>query len=434
MLFKIFNTAFIRLVGVSINFFITLTIARQLSASDVGVYIMTVTVIFGISIFFRYGFNTIIIREIAVALDKGEPTSAVKLYQSLITFSICSSVIFSLFFVTFLLSYDSVSNWLEERLILKMAIVCIPLIVSVQLLAAVLLASSRPKLSAFIEVTLLPIVLIVLILMAGREELSLKYVGDSYVVASGATCVLSLIFVLKLKEATQKSLYSLSVVKQHLKSGLHFLLHDAVIYFVSSLPLIMLSIYGSNMEVGIFGVLVRTIALLAIVATVINSLIAPKLATYWHRNEVTLLLNVYLFAVAIFALLLFVVMPSCILFSEYYLSIFGSEFVGSEHLLVIIVFAQLIAMLIGPSVLVISMMRSDETVFKMSLVTLCLVSVLCIVFIPWLGLMGAVIAASLSNIGQKLISLRFLFALLPDGSFRDYRPSLKQIIKTAKEL
>lgn len=434
MLVKIFNTTLIRLIGVSINFIIMMMVARQLSAGDVGIYIMTVTVIFGASIFLRYGFNTLILREVAVALEKGASTSAVKLYQSLLTFSVCSSIIFSALVAFFLSNTPFLRGWLEERLILDMAIVSIPLIVTVQLLAAILLASSRAKLAAFIEVTLLPTVLIALILMSGKEGLSLEYIGNAYAVAGGITCILSLMCVLRFKDVVQKSHYSLKVVKRHLRSGLHFLLHDAVIYFVSSLPLIILSVYGSAAEVGIFGVILRTIALLALIATVVNSLIAPKLANYWQKNEVNLLLNTYVVAVVIFTAMLFVVLPSSMLFAEYYLSIFGNEFNDGEDLLIIMIAAQLIAMAMGPSVLVISMMRSDETIFKMSVFNLCLVVTLCVAFIPWLGLWGAVIAASLSIVGQKLLSLKFLNALLPEGYFRHYKLSPNQIIKTAKEL
>jgi O-antigen/teichoic acid export membrane protein len=168
---------------------------------------------------------------------------------------------------------------------------------------------------------------------------------------------------------------------------------------------LMLGVWGSNAEVGIFNVASRTAILTSFILTAINSIAAPQFAILYKQGDIEALGFIarscakLMVLIASPILLLFIIAP------RWVLGLFGPQFVEGSAVLAILSITQFFnaaAGSVGPML----MMTGNERSVRNSMVAGALTSlVLNVLLIPCLGIIGAAAANGLSLVLVNVICL-----------------------------
>jgi O-antigen/teichoic acid export membrane protein len=194
------------------------------------------------------------------------------------------------------------------------------------------------------------------------------------------------------------------------KFEIHELLQSSIpLFWVQIMALILqwmssllLGIWGTVEDVGIFNVALRTSFITSLLLVSINSIAAPKYAALYKKGDIKALgstaLNstkmVVLFASPV--LLLFFLAP------HWVMKIFGDKFVSGAYVLMILTGGQFINAITG-SVSVLLVMSGNERLHRNSFIFSMIICVtLNFILVPTFGLIGAAIATAVGNAAKNI--------------------------------
>lgn len=172
-------------------------------------------------------------------------------------------------------------------------------------------------------------------------------------------------------------------------------------------PTLLLGIWASASEVGVFGAANRVALIMSFMMTAANIAIAPKFAELYARRELTSLRRLArhsliantLLATPVFAVLFF--------FGGNVLALFGEEFRQGANMLAILSVGELINSITGP-VGYLLVMSGQETVYRNLTAAFALLLILLLsALIPAFGGIGAASATAISVAGLNLASFYF---------------------------
>lgn len=174
-------------------------------------------------------------------------------------------------------------------------------------------------------------------------------------------------------------------------------------------PLIFLGIWADNQEVGIFGAVSRLAMLVSFMLTSINNVLAPKFAELYANNEKKVMeltaqrsaLMITLLTSPIFFLLIFG--------AEWVLSLFGSEFMVGAIALTILATGELINTLTGSVNHFLIVTGNELIVRNITVFGVIIQTILCLVLIPWTGIIGAAIATAIAVAAINFIAVYFVW-------------------------
>jgi len=135
----------------------------------------------------------------------------------------------------------------------------------------------------------------------------------------------------------------------------HMLLESYPMLVASSIVMIMglsdifiLGFYVSDKDVGIYSVAVKLATLVSFTYNAISTIASPKIAEYYHRNDIVQLNETVTFSSRIMLLCGLPIFIILFIYSEFVLSFFGLEFLIGKYALRILLLAQLTNVLTGP--------------------------------------------------------------------------------------
>ncbi len=193
-----------------------------------------------------------------------------------------------------------------------------------------------------------------------------------------------------------------------LNVSLPMLFSSSLILLMGWTDTIMLGIFRTEEEVGIYNVAYKMAMITSVTLTAINTISAPKFAEFWGKGDIKGLAKVaqqstkLIFWTSFPILLLFLIFPKPIL------SIFGEEFKVGAIALMILTIGQFINAIFG-SVGYILQMTGKQIIVKNFLVV-SLVTNICLnfVFIPSYGYLGAAVSSVVSTIIWNILSWIFI--------------------------
>ncbi len=183
---------------------------------------------------------------------------------------------------------------------------------------------------------------------------------------------------------------------------------------------VLLGLFRDVDEVGIYNGAARTALLLSFLLVAMNSVVTPKLASYYNQGRFTdmrklMQMSTFLMCLAALPISLVFVMAG-----ESILTIFGTEFVKGYNVLLILVVGQLINIIAGPSghLLIVT---GNQALVRNSFLLGAICSIFfSVVLIPSYGATGAAIATSLGLLFSNLASVTYVYRRLgffPVGNF-----------------
>jgi len=197
--------------------------------------------------------------------------------------------------------------------------------------------------------------------------------------------------------------------KQILKTAYPMLFSTSIFVLMSWSDTIMLGIFTSESNVGLYNVALKLAMLTGIILGSVNSILAPKLSETFNNDKFDSFKQLIHQSTRIIFLSTLPVLLVLLIFPEFCLSFFGTEFIVAKNTLLILLFGQFINVSSG-SVGFVLQMTGNEKVFQRILLYSLIINILLNYFlIPLLGLNGAAIASVLSMIFWNLSSVFFVY-------------------------
>ena len=170
------------------------------------------------------------------------------------------------------------------------------------------------------------------------------------------------------------------------------------------LPTLMLGVFGTAQEVGIFAIANRTAILTSFILLAINSVSAPKFAAHYKKGEMELLSKTASHTTQILLIVASPILLIFLVFPDWILQLFGEEFIEGKWALRIMAMGQFFSVITG-SVGYLLMMTGKERLFLKSLTfSASFALILNATLIPMYGLTGAALATALGLVFQVILT------------------------------
>lgn len=406
------STAFLlKMLGVVLAFGFNVLLARMLGAEGVGIYFLALLATTIATVFGRMGLDNALLRFTAVNASVGDWVAVNGVYRKGTMLALVASTLSAL--VMFV-----VAPWLAGTVL------------------------SKPELTSPMRWMALAVVPMVMLLLHAEMLKGLKHIRDSQLVQVVGVPALSLLGLYLLGQGwgVKGAVWAYIIasvltgivgfwlwrraVPQLRESAGHFetrvLLRSSMpLFWVASMslllnwtPTFMLGIWGTNTDVGIFGVASRTAMLTSFILFATSSIIAPKFAILYHQGDMDALGSIarnsskLMILMATPPLLLFVLAP------RWVMGIFGSQFVEGATALTILALGQFVNVATG-SVGYLLMMSGHERLMRNNITGVAVLNVvISLLLIPWLGVIGAAIATAISVSIMNLVSVGLVWSRL----------------------
>lgn len=393
----------VRIAGTALMFIFNVIVARLFGAEGTGIYYLALTVITIAAVIGRFGLDNALIRFVATSADQDEWGRVKGVYRQSMTLtagislSITAAVFwFAPWLATFILKEPSLVLFLR---IMSLSITPTSLAF---LHAEALKAVEKPVLAAVVQgigISLLNVLLIFPL----SQVLGLIGLAVTYLATQSLLLIISRVFWLRVTPKTQgvSGTFDVGLL---VKTSWPLLWVAFMGMIMQWTDLLMLNIWVSAAEVGIYGVAVRTAMLTSFIVVAANSIIAPKFAAMYAQNDLAGLEKLAQSATRLMSTLALPILLALTIFPSWILNFFGSDFTRGALVLAILAVGQFINVVTG-SVGFLLMMTGHEKLMQYNILGSTAVNILLnALLIPRFGILGAAIATTIALTGMNVVS------------------------------
>lgn len=401
----------LKIIGTGLAFLFQIAIARYLGASGSGVYFLALTIVTLVSITARLGMDNSVTRFVAAHASENEwfKVKGVVRHATRITLSVSLIASAILFFLANLLAVDVFG---KAELASPLKIMSL-LIVPIALLW--IYATALQGLKKLRDAVLMQSVLTPLFACLALYFLAPRYGISGAVFSYGIGVFITLIFGYwgwqRAQLAWLQSPSGFSYQKL-LNASIPLLAAILLQQFLQALPLLMLGLWGSSADVGLFSAAQRTAGLVSLVLITANTTLSPKFAELYKQNDMIALSRVAqqgqatVLVMAMPILLFFLVAPVWVL------GFYGPDFSTGWLLLVIISLGQLVNVATGSVESLLIMTGNGKAFLKAGFIATILSIILCLGLIPLYGKTGAAIAFAVSLAVVNILRVYYVWQTL----------------------
>jgi len=388
----------LRIFGMMVGYAFTLIVTRNLGASAWGIFALSFTVLQITSVIGKLGLDTALLRFIAQYNAQRKVKTAKYIYLKSIIVIIPLSFLLSVF-----LYY--LSPLLAEKVFGKPHLASYFKLMSFALIPFVLLSINSESLRAFKKIkeyitlqNLLPFLCAFIFFSIFFYILhikNIKVIIIAYILGIGVSFFIS--FLLLNKEFSNKNgeLEKISL-RQILSVSLPMFLSSSLFMVMSWTDTIMLGMWRTEEEVGIYNIAVRLSMITSFTLGAINSIAAPKFAEFWGKKDLEGLKKVAQQSTKLIFWTSAPILILYILFPKFFMGIFGKEFREGASALVFLTIGQFVNASVG-SVGYILQMTDKQKIFQNIILIAAILNIMLNLFlIPKLGIVGAAIASAIA--------------------------------------
>jgi len=406
----------LRILGMIVGYAFTLIVTRNLGASAWGIFALSFTVLQITSVIGKLGLDTALLRFIAQYNAQRKVKTAKYIY-----FKSIIIIVFLSFLLSVFLYY--LSPLLAEKVFGKPHLAPYFKLISFALLPFVLLSINSESLRAFKKIkeytslqNLLPFLCAFIFFSIFFYILNIKNIKViiiAYILGIGVSFFLS--FLLLNKEFSNKNgeLEKISL-RQMLSVSLPMFLSSSLFMVMSWTDTIMLGMWRTEEEVGIYNVAVKLSIITSFTLKAINSIAAPKFAEFWGKKDLEGLKKVAQQSTKLIFWTSAPVLALYLIFPGEFMGLFGYEFRKGALALVFLTIGQFVNAACG-SVGYILQMTEKHKIFQNILLIATLINlILNILLIPKYGLNGGAFSNMLSMIIWNVacwLYIRFIYRI-----------------------
>jgi len=401
----------LKIVGAGLAFLLQIAVARYLGASGAGLYFLALTIITLVATVARLGMDFSVVRFVAAQASENDWSKIKGVVRHAMRIALAVSLIATaaVFFLSDRLATDLFRKPELATPLKWMSLVIAPL-ATMMLYSSALQGLKRVRDAMLMQSVLTP-------LLAG---VALYWLAPLFGISGAASAygigvMLTLVYgfwVWQRAKAPGKLSpphFSANVL---LTSSVTLLGAAFLQQIMQALPLLLLGVWGSSTDVGLFSTAQRTAGQVSLVLIAANIIVAPKIAELYQQKDMAALGKVashgalLMTAMAAPALLLFLIAPQRVM------GIFGAEFSAGWLMLVIMALGQSVNVATGSVGFLLVMTGHEKQLMSALVLSTVLNFILCIGLIPFFGGEGAALAASISLASVNLLRVRFVWKSL----------------------
>ena len=407
-------------IGKGFLFIFTIYLAKKLGVGDLGIYFLGITIIKFLSILACFGLGAGATRFIAIHAGEKD-LCRMKGTVLFISAMVVMNGLFIIVLISFLGDYFFISVFNKPDL--ANAIMILSFALPFESLMRILLASTRglkymhytayTNDLAWVISRMLFAVFFVSILDLGLKGALLAYVLSTIIAAS-----MALFFVNKHVPMLSKKVKAKFENKKLLRFSIPMVITALMNEMMTHLDILMLGVFVSASDIGIYSVVVRILGIAKVIFMAFQPIFQPFVADLSAKKEFERLSSLLQIVTQWSVMLSFPIFLLILVFPEFFLSIFGSEFSSGSRCLVVLASAVVISSIATlPGTMIFMSGRSDITL-KNNAVVLFINLILLYLFIPRYGIIGAAFATGISFIIFALIRITEVFVLMKCHPFR----------------
>jgi O-antigen/teichoic acid export membrane protein len=405
--FKQASLAFIfRIFGAGSSFLMTLVIARTLSPSESGLFFLAFVVFTIVANLSTLGLNTAFVRFVgAYSAEKnwGVVSGIVNKGLTACFFVSASVMVFLFVFSSFI--GQIIFGKPELTNILAIIALAIPSYAIYLIVGFAFQGLQKPIISVFLQNILNQSLVIAFVLIFLFFNFDINTVTVTFIFTFSAiiTSVLALALWFCRKEAKQEVDYSQT--SELIESAKPLWLMMAMGILVQWSAQLIAGVYAPAADLAYFSVAQRTAMLTSFVLIAVNLVAAPRFAASARQGKVNELRTTSLFCSRIMILLATPVLIVMLCFPEFFMGLFGPEYIKGAPLLQILVIGQFINVVTGSVGFLLNMTGHEKDMRNVVFLSGPLAIVLCGILIPLYGVTGGAVATSIALASQNLLAV-----------------------------
>lgn len=396
-----------RIAGAFSLFFFELIVARHYGPTTLGALTLFLNLLILSAIFSKFGIDIYIVKMIP-ALEPDSNKIGAFLKKSLSIVLTLSLITASMFIALSSLIDRYLFKSFDAALYIRiLSIVIIPFAL-VQVIPEIFRSFNNVALYSFFKNVFFNFNLLVAVYTALIFNLNINvyYLLFSLIVITALVLMLLTVKFLKKKNI---SLLSTGNYKDGiLRYSYPMLLTSSMFFLMGKVDSFMISYYTSEKQVGIYTVCLKISMLITFVVTSINGYLAPKISKNYSLQDYNKLRRIYgdsLKIISIIAIPAFIVIT---LFNDFFLGIFGSDFIAGKTTLFLLNCTYLVNALFGSVGYFLNMTGNQKVFMKIVIFSAVANFSLNLVLIPIFQIEGAAIATLISTSLWNVSSFYFL--------------------------
>lgn len=347
---KSVSSFFFRVVSYIFGFAFIFLIANFFSVETQGVFSIIFTLLSFLSLVSKLGIQTSMVKWLSNYFYLENFGKAkfffIKIYKLILSLAILLG-----FILYSSAEFISIEFFHKANLIapIKIISICVPFIVSTDIIASYFMSKKAIKLYSFYNFAskfILPLFFLSLFIFS--LDLNRTLPIYAYTVGIIITGVFAFVHVFRDLQKINSDSTEEIPYKDILKTSLPLLLSSSLVMIMWWSDTFILGVYKTEAEVGIYSVAVKLATIASFVYNAVTSILLPKIAQYYKNDKILELKNTIQYSAK---LIIFVTLPIVIViavFSRFFLSIFGTEYVNGYLILLILLVAQFTNALTGP--------------------------------------------------------------------------------------
>lgn len=390
--------------GAGVSLCSSILISRMFSTKGVGIYSLANS-IFEISLILsKCGFEIALIKHITLEYRNNNHGNIKELLRRTILITFLIAFVFVVLFEFGAKWVGLIFNKPELDQILRLTIIAIIPISITHLLASAFKGVGRVKQGLFFESSLFPtaltIFVFIIVFMMGHRELS--YLGISYLLAAIFTFFVCFSRWMPERKKLNNNKTEGFTIQPVVKMAFPLLLVNSTNYILNSTDTLMLGIWVSASDVGLYNVATKITLISSMLLSAVNTLLGPKIAILYSEHKLDDLETMIKKASHLMTLAAIGITIILLVGSELILSIWGNDFVAGRFIMYISLLGQFFVLATGPLATVLMMCGYEKVHRNNTLFCAVLNVILNFVLIQTIGVYGASVATSICLIVKNL--------------------------------
>lgn len=412
------DTFVLKASGLLAGFLFTFIIARYWGPDALGVFSLCLTVVTIPTVLGVAGLDTTMVRLIAERSAKGDDLFARQIYYKAVKLVLVFTILLSVatFFFASLIA-DIIFNKTQLTEPIRIASLSITPMALIMLNSQALRGLKKIREFALIQYFLrflLPLAALVVLMQFnhGDQVVIVAFVAGIFLLAFGSTVVILRSFKCSKPTSTPSDVK----LKYLFSIALPLLMASLVIFIKGRINILMIGIYMSETDVGIFTVALKLATLSTTSVMAVSSIAAPKFAEFYGKSDFSGLETVVKHSAK---LMFYTSLPFVILFAlfpEFFLGLFGEQIKACVPAFLILIAAYLIYGISGTAGHILQM-TGKPVVFQNFVIVSTLINIILnFILIPKFGLNGAAVATLIDMLVWNLscvFYIRLKYGILP---------------------
>ena len=405
LLRKVSFVFIVKLCAVSVNFLMSMLVARKLGLTEAGYFFFGFSVVNLLSVIARQGYDLSIVKHLGILTKDSCDECSSALLVLLLRVFLVASFIGGIFYIFADGLAINVFNMPGVKDSLSVAILVLIPFSLLRILAHAFLGMRSGTWGAIFLNLSTPLFFLISLIFI-EIELAVQAM-NIYLVCSLVSFILSLIiwklhFGIKIKNVQKGILVNINQTAKKMFPN------QVLTIFYQWGNVLLIGLFLPASDISLFTAAQKTAVLMSFLLISVNAVISPEFASSYEKKDYRKIRSLFLFALKILAFSGSAALFFTLVFATEIMSVFGEGFHAGSLLLIIMALGQFINNCTGPVGVLLQMSGNEMVVLRNTMISCAIIFIGGFVFIPIYGVISAAVVLSIALSVQNLLALKYL--------------------------